>query len=318
MSVSPTISVIIPVYNRQAFIGEAIQSVLDQTCSDYEIIVIDDGSTDETAGVVRRFDDRRIHYIYQDNQGVAAARNHGLRIAQGEYIAFLDSDDLFLPEKLETQLAYLRQNPNVGLVYTAYTALDVQNNHKTTHRADLRGDVYARLLRNCPIATPTVMIPRRVLEHAGTFDESLHLGEDVDLYIRIARHYEIGAINQPLTEVRLHSDNTLRDLETILNNMLYITRKNFPRTTPANVLFKQRVLADHYLNYGSMILTQQPDKVALVRGCLLRGFMRWPLHPKAYHLAGRLLFRMIFPAALQNRLRPLWRGRPTDRMENTP
>jgi glycosyltransferase involved in cell wall biosynthesis len=309
MSVSPTISVIIPVYNRQAFIGEAIQSVLNQTYTDYEIIVVDDGSTDETATVVRRFDDQRVHYIHQDNRGVAAARNHGLRLARGDFIAFLDSDDLFLREKLEIQLDYLRQNPQIGLAYTAYTVLDVQNHRKATRQAELQGRVYARLLRSCPIATPTVMIPRQVMERTGPFDESLHLGEDVDLYIRIARDFEIGAINQPLTEVRLHSENKQRDLETILNNMLYITHKNFPQTTPANVLFKPRVLADHYLNYGGLILTQQPEKIKLACRCALRGAMHWPLHPKAYHLAGRLLFRTIFPEALQNRLRLLWRRR---------
>ena len=118
----PRVSVIIPTYNRAGYLCESIESVLTQTYTDYEIIVVDDGSTDDTEEVLQLWiADGTIHYVWQENRGESAARNHGIELAIGEYIAFLDSDDLFMPTKLEEQVAYLDNHPEVGMAHSCYS-----------------------------------------------------------------------------------------------------------------------------------------------------------------------------------------------------
>ena len=119
----PKVSVIIPAYNSSGFIEDALESVFKQTYRNYEVIVVDDGSTDKSAEIIGSFSDKRIIYIYQENHGVSVARNKGILESKGEYIAFLDSDDLWLPEKLEKQVAILNNNKNTGLVYTDFDVI---------------------------------------------------------------------------------------------------------------------------------------------------------------------------------------------------
>ena len=119
----PKVSVIIPTYNRAEYLGEAIQSVFDQTFEDFEILIVDDGSTDDTQQLVLSFHDPRLRSFYQNNCGISAARNAAIRSADGEYIAFLDSDDVWLPELLESQVAVLDRRPEIGLVYARAATL---------------------------------------------------------------------------------------------------------------------------------------------------------------------------------------------------
>ena len=118
--ISQLISVIIPAYNHAKYLSEAIQSVLNQTYQNFEILIVDDGSTDNTRQVVQNYTDQRIKYIYQENRGLAASRNAGLRVTQGEYVAFLDADDIFLPHKLEVQLDWFEAHPSCGMVFSGF------------------------------------------------------------------------------------------------------------------------------------------------------------------------------------------------------
>jgi glycosyltransferase involved in cell wall biosynthesis len=304
MKTNPMISVIIPAYNRAQVIAEALQSVLDQTCTDYEIIVVDDGSTDETAEVIRGFTDR-VRYVYQENRGSAAARNRGLQEARGDYIAFLDSDDLFTPEKLQKQVEYLQHNPHIGMVYSAYSNIDDNHNELDIVPAQHAGHIYRQLIFQCKIATPTVMIRRQVVETVGEFDINLPMAQDVDYWIRIARHYEIGAINAPLTCVRLHPDNKPRDPEKILNYFLYIAERNLGDDT--GQIFHHRVYANIYYKSGERFMSQDPPVFSRALDCLRRGLAYWPFTPAALLLAARILFRAVVPDTLHARLRPLWR-----------
>jgi glycosyltransferase involved in cell wall biosynthesis len=304
MTTNPTVSVIIPTYNRAQWIGASIQSVLDQTYTDYEIIVVDDGSTDDTAEVIRAFTDR-VRYFYQENGGSAAARNRGLQEARGEYIAFLDSDDLFLPEKLHKQVEYLQHNPHIGMVYSAYTNIDHNHNELGIIPAQYTGHIYRQMLFHCNIQTSSVMIRRQVIETVGLFDIALPMAQDVDYWIRVARHFEIGAITEPLAYVRLHPDNKPRDPEKILNYFLYIAEKNLADDT--GPIFHRRVYASIYYRGGQRFMSQEPPIFSRARDCLRRGLGYWPFTPSALLLAARILFRAIFPNALQARLRSLWR-----------
>ncbi len=213
----PRVSVIITTYNHEAFIAEAVQSVLDQTYSDYELIVVDDGSTDGTLEEISRFAEK-VSLVRQPNQGVAASRNTGIRRAQGELVAFLDGDDLWEPEKLECQVAAAGDHPASGLIAVdgiKFSGASIlQPSLLAPSMADLlsgRTSVslrcYEQLLRQNVICTTSqVMVPRRVLEVVGLSDRAFPLASDHDLYIRIAARYEMTFVGRPLTRWRyLHT-----------------------------------------------------------------------------------------------------------------
>ncbi len=243
-----TVSVVIPTYNRASLLGEAIKSVLDQTYSDYEIIVVDDGSTDNTRDIVNQFKVENLRYFYQEKKGVSVARNRGIHEARGQYIAFLDSDDLFLPEKLKLQIDLFEKTPELGMVYGAYTSVDEKENEISIHPARAYPGGYKEMLTSCTVATPTVMVKRVVLEQVGAFDEVMSLAEDVDLWCRIFRYHPIDMIETPVSKVRIHSGGTPRDPEAVLNAYMYLLVKAFRADQSLSWPFKRRTLARiHYL-----------------------------------------------------------------------
>ncbi len=208
------VSVIIPTYNREEYIGEAIQSVLGQTFTDFEIIIIDDGSTDKTADVVKSLSDDRVRYIYQENRGRSNARNHGLKIAAGRYIAFLDSDDLYLPDKLELQVAYLDTHPEVGMVYTSAYCINAEGVLLSeSYRACVSGWIYNNIAFYVPVTVtlPTVMARREVFDRVGGFDEEMERFEDTDMWRRISKVFPIGAISDFTCKLRTHGGNALSE-----------------------------------------------------------------------------------------------------------
>jgi len=212
----PKVSVIIPVYNGERFIAQAVDSVLNQTYRDFELIVVDDGSTDKTAEILKSYGSQII-YIYQPNRERSAARNTGIRHAQGEYLAFLDADDVWLPHKLQRQVQLLDQASEVGLVYGWAYFID-----ETGQRVNLSGKemlcsfesgtrVFEPLLFENVIASPTVMIRRHCIDTVGFFDESMTYTEDWDMWLRIAVHYKVGIINEPLACYRINGDSLLEN-----------------------------------------------------------------------------------------------------------
>ena len=205
------VSVIIPAYNQGHYLAEAIQSVLKQTFRDFEILVIDDGSTDNTAEITQGFSDQRVVYYYQPNKGLSAARNTGLRHARGEFISYLDSDDLFLPKKLEFLITALRQNPRWGMV--AGQALIINENGAQT------GNIYAsplpepieNLLLGNPLHVGSVLVHRRWQALAGEFDESLRSYEDWDMWLRLAKiGCQFGWVDEPVAYYRFHTAQMTR------------------------------------------------------------------------------------------------------------
>jgi predicted hotdog family 3-hydroxylacyl-ACP dehydratase len=181
----PRVSVIIPTYNRAHLLVEAIGSVLNQTLDNLELIVVDDGSTDNTECVVASVGDPRLKYVRRLNGGVAAARNTGLKNASGEFVAFLDSDDLFLPDKLAEQIGAMDDDPSPGLVYGLYYRL------KQDGSSVRQGNCYPAGSRYLPLRTPrifiqTVLVKRSWLERIGGFDENLSVCEDQDLLWRLS------------------------------------------------------------------------------------------------------------------------------------
>ena len=188
------VSVIIPTYNREKFVGRAIESVLNQTYKDYEIIVVDDGSMDNTKSVLAQFDNK-IQYVYQENHGISGARNRGIQESKGEYIAFLDSDDVWIPEKLTIQVDILNKNRNVGLVYSKLAILDEKGKKCGMKPEENTGRNFLELIKiGGDIPTSAVMVRRECFDKVGLFDNTLPPMEDFDMWLRISRFYDIYEI----------------------------------------------------------------------------------------------------------------------------
>ena len=193
------ISVIIPTYNRAAFLARTIDSVLAQSYKDREIIVIDDGSTDDTQALLASYADS-IRTMSIANSGVSHARNVGIKAAKGAWITLLDSDDVWHPTKLERQMAYHDSHPSVFISHTneRWMRHDKEVKQKALHQKP-KGWCFEANLSFCKIAPSTVMIAKEVFEKVGYFDEELVVCEDYDLWLRILREYEIGLVEEILT-----------------------------------------------------------------------------------------------------------------------
>jgi len=201
------ISVIIPVYNRPDFVTEAIQSVLSQTYPNIEIIVVNDGSTDNTSDVLKQFSDKII-VIHQENKGVSAARNTGIYHSHSNWLSFLDSDDIWLPEKLSQQMNYFQNNPTARICQTE--EIWMKNGKrlypKKKHQKK-SGMIFHDCLPLCIVSPSAVMIHKELFDEIGTFDESLPACEDYDLWLRISCKYPIYLLDEPLIIKRGgHSD----------------------------------------------------------------------------------------------------------------
>jgi glycosyltransferase involved in cell wall biosynthesis/SAM-dependent methyltransferase len=234
---SPKVSVILPTFNNAHSIGEALQSVLNQTYTDWELVIVDDGSVDGTANIVSKFCDWRIRYIYQANKGVSEARNVGIANSRGEYIAFLDADDLYHPRKLAAQVAYLDQNLDVGLTYVARIEIN-QAGERVNLRQAPGKTTLATIVLGFPCAPTDLMVRRHWLDKAGGFDKSFVVNEDRDLYVRLLlAGCQFGAIEEFLAYRRLDTGKPYKNLPAKLDDMVRALNRAFtdPRC-PAEVL----------------------------------------------------------------------------------
>ncbi len=223
----PKVSVVIPAYNAERFVAKAIDSVLNQTYRDYEIIVVDDGSTDNTLEVLKSYGDK-VRYVRQSNKGASAARNTGIRHANGKYIAFLDADDVWFSQKLEKQVKVLDERPEFGLVYSNVEFPSRQNGVVQT-QFDLKrpysGKILSKLIVMNAIPTSTVVARKECFEKVGLFDESLVASEDHDMWIRIATRYDATYLEDPLMMNGLHSGSLSRDEIRLQECNLAVTAK---------------------------------------------------------------------------------------------
>ncbi|WP_455221784.1 glycosyltransferase family 2 protein [Kaarinaea lacus] len=192
------VSVVIPTFNRVKRLGQAIQSVLDQTCPVHEIIVVDDGSSDGTGAMIRDQFGDRVKYHYQDNHGVSHARNIGIQKSIGNWIAFLDSDDQWLPEKLQIQIAALEKNPDYRFCHTNEIwirngkRVNPMNKHEKSG-----GFIYRKCLPLCVISPSSALMRRDIFDELGVFDETLPACEDYDFWLRYCSHYPVLFIESP-------------------------------------------------------------------------------------------------------------------------
>lgn len=195
---NPLVSVIIPTYNRSGMVQEAIDSVLDQDFTDYELIVVDDGSGDSTPTILAGYG-RAITVHHQSNRGVSAARNHGIAAASGQLIAFLDSDDLWLPRKLSTQVKFFKDHPDAVINQTQerWIRNGRRLNPKARHHK-FSGMIFEHSLALCLVSPSAVMLKKSLFDDVGVFDEQLPACEDYDLWLRISCRYPVHLIDTPL------------------------------------------------------------------------------------------------------------------------
>jgi len=210
------ISVVIPTYNRASFLKEAIDSVLSQTCRDFELIVVDDGSTDDTPALLLSYG-KKIKVIKKANKGPSAARNRGIKAAKGEWLAFLDSDDSWKPDKLEKQVQFIKDNPDIKICQTE--EIWIRNGKRVNPRKKHEmhsGWIYEQCLPMCIVSPSSVMIHREVIEKVGLFDETMLACEDYDLWLRIAPFYPICLVREKLiVKQGGHADQQSRTIEAL-------------------------------------------------------------------------------------------------------
>lgn len=256
----PTVSVIIPTYNRATLLCDAINSVFAQSYTNFELIVIDDGSTDNTDAIINSFQDDRLVYVRQENNGRSAARNKALSMASGRYIAFLDSDDLYLPDKLERQVNYMATHPSIGMLYTSAQCINEHGEQLKGHvyLASAEGHIYkdVAFFQPVTITLPTVMVRKEVFDSVGFFDEGMDRFEDTDMWRRIAKKCIIGIISEPTCLLRTHHDNCLESQqpEMVIKHIDQYIAKVFMEDIDKGTFFLRTGASRLYEYYGKAFL----------------------------------------------------------------
>lgn len=229
MDKTDLVSIIIPTYNCRKYIRQAIESALGQTYKNIEIIVVDDGSSDNTREEIEDLiSDKKISYIYQANKGLPGARNTGIKHSKGEYLVFLDSDDIILPEKIMTQVGFVKVNPQVCLVYSRYQYFKNDNPDDVVSHpsALLRGNIYKDLIGGNFFIVHSVLVKKACVEKVEGFDESFRALEDWDLWIRMAESgCQFDYIDKVLCLCRLRPDSMCMDWDRIFNSWKKVINK---------------------------------------------------------------------------------------------
>lgn len=272
---NPTVSVIIPTYNREHLIGRAIQSVLNQTYQDFEIIVVDDASTDNTQEVVKSFNDLRIRYIrHEKNRGGSAARNTGIRAARGEYIAFLDSDDEWLPEKLAEQIRVFHQDPECGVVYTDILVVYPDGCELQRRAPKIKGSMFHKLLEaNVVGTTSSVLVRRDCFDKVGLFNEELASCQDWDMWIRLARLFVFRKVNIPLVKYTWGHEQISKNSEAVCRG-----REAIMKMYDVDIrALGRRVEAVHHFNLGISLCCL--GEIPMGRLHLFQALVKWPWNP---------------------------------------
>jgi glycosyltransferase involved in cell wall biosynthesis len=291
----PIISIIIPTCDRVHLLNRAIESVLGQSFTDFEIIVVDDHSEDCTVEFLKGIHDKRIRYIARPERGGgSAARNTGVAAANGEYLAFLDDDDAWHGSKLQRQLELMQQRPGVGLVYTG--AIQIYQDNGRIFRTFVpqhRGDIFKNLLaRNVIGTTSSIMVRRQALDEVGAFDEAFPSCQDWDLYLRLAKHWQIDFIGEPLVDFFLHpvriTNNQAAGIE---------GRKMILEKFSLDIEMDRRVLSAHHATLGRFCC--QAGRYSEGRPFLLQAVRRDPGNVEAYkHLLPVLVGGEFYRAML--------------------
>jgi glycosyltransferase involved in cell wall biosynthesis len=287
------VSVVTATYNMGRYLPQAVQSVLSQTYANVEIQIVDDGSTDDTAQIVRRWDqDERVHVHRQSNGGQAQARNRGVALSKGPYVAFLDADDEWLPHKLSRQMP-LFATPQVGVVFSDYERMDGEGRALPKPPTRMyRGRVSGALLIDNFVSFQTVVVRRECLERHGAFDESVRMGDDYDLWLRLSAHYEFDFVPEATVRYRIWSGQMSKNYRRRYESAIR-TMQRFLEHNPGLVSAEQirTAWAHTYTGRGNNALLLEHR-----RGAALQDYVRALSFRPDYWPAWRAILRGLITA----------------------
>ncbi|NET65758.1 MAG: glycosyltransferase [Moorea sp. SIO1G6] len=304
-----TISVIVPVYNGEKTILETIQSIQAQTFSDFELIAINDGSTDGTLDVISTVNDPRLKVFSYENGGLPVARNRGIRRSRGEFITFIDADDLWKPDKLELQLAALQKNPEAGVAYS-WTAFIDENSKFLFAWQPLywEGNVYPQLLiRNFISSGSNIMVKRKYIEAAGEFDPCLKSVEDWDYYLRLAALCPFALVPKYQILYRRSSQSMTSKVDVMENANLIVIERAFKAAPPELKSLKNKSLANAYRYLAKQCIANAFDneavKLAIKKlSYSIKLYPKFLLSKETMRLILKLLIIKIMPKKLAGHL----------------
>lgn len=261
----PKVSVIIPAYNSMAYLPKTVESVLNQTFADFELLIVDDGSSDRTVEWVSQLTDSRIKLITQKNQGASVARNTGIAQAQGELIAFLDNDDLWKPTKLEQQIRCLEQHPHAGLVHTWMVLIDEHGT--STGRvitSNAEGFVWQQLVEQDTVLNSSVLVRRECFDAVGVFDPTIPRTGDWEMWLRVAACYPFALIREPLVLYRQHTHNASRNLQVMEDEFRVCIEKIFAGAPMELLYLRNRSYGYAYVYLAWKALQNSDGKQAVL------------------------------------------------------
>lgn len=292
-----SVDVIIPAYNTAKYLAAALDSVMAQTFDDWRILLVDDGSTDNTAEVVAPYLDRlgpKIKYIRQENRGLPAARNTAIRASDAELLALLDADDVWLPNRLADSVAAMAQRPQAGLAYGLVTLIDSEGKTGTTFAGNpkfVEGNIAPQIyMRKVELPCPTITFRRSAVDEAGMFDETMRATEDRDLWLRIALKYEVAFVPKVLAYYRISSSSMSADPQRMLQAQLRFIRKHYG-AKGCGWSARQVAFARAYKQRAEAFSRQHRHRAAFLSS--LPALALCPLDPDNVRTAGSLLRKWI-------------------------
>ena len=291
------VSVVIPTYNKADYTKKTVDSVLAQTYPNLEVIVVDDGSHDNTVKVVEQYGNR-VRLIQKANGGACSARNEGIRNATGEYVAFIDCDDLYYPEKIQRCIDYLEYKPQSGFVYTAVNFIDDHDRIVGIydHHRSREGDIAGALILGNFICNSTVVVRRSVLQQVGFFDEKVFTPGDWDMWLRFSQVSQAGYIRDPLTKYRITDNYIFNRLELARREEIYVVEKFF-KTYSGQGSLKPVAFSNLYLRYAQCAFIKK-DVSGFWRECKL-AFKTNPANIKFYAM---VLAALMAPGVLKKEI----------------
>jgi len=296
---NPKVSVIIPAYNNAKFLPETIESVLKQTFADWEIIIVDDGSTDNTQEVVAMYLQNhpgKIKYFRQENGGTAQARNRAIKESKGEYLGLLDADDLWLPEKLAVQVPIMEANPELALISSETYAIDAQSNRIGHWKVAKMPNTFECLFEANHIYNLTALARKSCVEKIGGYDETLLVSQDYDLWLRLTKRFPFKVLYVPLAQYRVHPNNISKNTKIRLKNHFYILNKK-EISGDLGFWVKRERLAKLYYQFAKLFVEEKKFLEAGI--CFLKiayyhpffGALYWP--PETKKIRFSLPYRVL-------------------------
>lgn len=247
--IRPEITVVIPAYNTSSYISDSINSILKQTFLNWELIVVNDGSTDNTGEIVQSFlSERRIKYIYQQNKGVSATRNVGIRTAFSDYITFLDADDYYLPNNLERKIEFIKRNPEIDFVYSDIIRSDLNLSEKYVEKAVKPEDISSKVWRQdiIPGLSSNIMVKKEWIKNGFLFDENLSNCADKYMKIILTKYAKGGYITEPIVKYRDTPGSMSKNVKLLENDEIYIVKKIVENNILPAGKFRRKIIADTY------------------------------------------------------------------------